>query len=71
MHCFACLVNFDVDSCWLSVIIMSVISIIFGSEMDYVKKGAKHITLWKCFMDELVNGVLTATILLFLNQYCQ
>lgn len=63
-----CLVNLDVDSCWLSVIIMSVISITFGSEMDFAKKRAKHITLCKCFMDMLINGVQTATILLFLNQ---
>ena len=68
MHCFACLVNRDVDSCWLSVIIMSVISIIFDSEMDFVKNRAKHITVCKCFMEMLINGVQTATILLFLNQ---
>lgn len=54
MHCFACLVNLDVDSCWLSVIIMSVISIIFGSEMDFVEKRAKCIILCKCFMDILI-----------------
>ncbi len=68
MHCFACSVNLDVDSCWLSVIIMSVISMIFGSEMDFVKKRTKHITVCKCFMDMLINGVQTLTILLFLNQ---
>lgn len=51
-----------------SVIIMSVISIIFGSEMDLVKKRAKHIAVCKCFMDMLINGVQTATVLLFLNQ---
>lgn len=47
---------------------MSVISIIFGSEMDFVKKRAKHIAVCKCFMDALINGVQTATVLLFLNQ---
>lgn len=41
---------------------------IFGSEMDFVKKRAKHITVCKCFMDMLINGVQTVTILLFLNQ---
>lgn len=47
---------------------MSVISIIFGSEMNSVKKRVKHITLCKCLMEMLIRGVQTVTILLFLNQ---
>lgn len=47
---------------------MSVISIIFGSEMDFVKKRVKHISVCKCFMDMLINGAQTVTILLLLNQ---
>lgn len=50
------------------MIVMSMVSIIIGSEMDFVKKRAKHITVCKCFMNMLINGVQTATILLFLNQ---
>lgn len=36
--------------------------------MDFVKQRAKDITVCKCLMDMLINGVHNATILLFLNQ---